>query len=158
MYKMWINRYCDLIYNAETLNVLFSFTAKLGGFLIVRATPFESSSECNSLLLKIKQTWFLPEAAAATASACILVRGREGERAAEVVAAEPEPELLFELLTRVREGTDLTLTWPLSFSTGTLPQDAACFLAFIWFSLSPWVIVFGLQFKKREKIVKTIHK
>ena len=154
---MWTNRYCDLIYNAETLNVLFSFTAKLGGFLIVREPPFERSSECNSSLLKIKQTWFLPEAAA-TASACILVRGREGERAAEVVAAEPEPELLFELLTRVREGTDLTLTWPLSFSTGTLPQDAACFLAFIWFSLSPWVIVFGLQFKKREKIVKTIHK
>lgn len=154
---MWINRYWDLIYNAETLNVLFSFTAKFGGFLIVRATPFESSSECNNSLLKIKQTWFLPEAAA-TASACILVRGREGERAAEVVAAEPEPELLFELLTRVREGTDLTLTWPLSFSTGTLPQDAACFLAFIWFSLSPWVIVFGLQFKKRQKIVKTIHK
>ena len=94
LYKMWIKRFWDLNsdYNAETLNVLFSFTAKFVGFLIVRATPFESSSECNSTLLKIKQTWFLTEAAAATAFACILVRGREGERAAEVVTAEQEPE------------------------------------------------------------------
>ena len=90
---MWIKRFWDLNldYNAETLNVLFSFTAKFVGFLIVRATPFESSSERNPSFLKIKQTWFLPEAAA-TASACILVRGREGERAAEVVTAEQEPE------------------------------------------------------------------
>ena len=86
------------------------------------------------------QKKILPEPTAA-ASACILVRGREDERAAEVVAAEPELltlfPLLFELLTIVLEGTDFTLTWPLSFSTGTLPQDAACFLAFMAFSLSP---------------------
>ena len=98
----------------------------------------------KKLIRRVSRFTYMPShspEAAATASACILVRGRDCERAADVVAVEPVLllllPLLFELLTRVREGTDLTLTWPLSFSTGTLPHDAACFLALMAFSLSP---------------------
>ena len=84
----------------------------------------------------------------ATAAAVRRVTGRDEAKAAAAAAAEEEVVLVVgndAPVVPALLGTDLTLTWPLSFSAGRTPQDwACCFLALMAFSLSPWVMVFGL--------------